>query len=232
MNRIILILCAVFVVGACGEEERVPEHYTLTFSAQDDRGEPLAGVPILVGETSMGQTGSDGTLIAEVTAHDGDRYPLAAPCPSPHDDAEVPSEVLFLGTRGLGGDKNARLEIRILCSRRSRVAALLVHAEGRAGIPILVDGVERGKTGPEGFAHLRLEGSAHEQFQVALDTSAYPTLVPKDPRHEVQLGDADALFVFQPQLTVAEPPAKPKRKRRRRRKLKAPEAPKRPVRIN
>jgi hypothetical protein len=223
-------------VGACGEAPKQASRYSLSFTAVDDRGDGLEGVPMQIGETAIGATAANGVLHAEVNAKDGDRYPLIAPCPDGYDPFEVPSEVVFLDTRGLGGEKNASLEIRIVCKRQTRVAAVLVHAGGHEGMPILVDGVPKGITGPGGISHLRIEGSSNSQFEVSLDTSGEPNLVPKNPRHEVQLGGEDGLFVFEPALSEAEPEPAAKPKRRRHRggasSRSEPAKPKRPVKID
>ena len=220
---------------ACGERGQTPSRYSLSFAALDDRGDALASMPIQIGETVIGTTDTSGILLAEVNANDGDRYPLLAPCPKGYDPFEVPDEVVFLGTRGLNGEKNASLEIRIICKRKTRIAAVLVHADGHEGMPILVDGVRKGTTGTGGIAHLRLEGSQNSQFEISLDTSSQPTLVPKNPRHAVQLGAEDGLFVFEPAFSEAEPPEAKKPRRRRRRGTSSrtePAKPRRPVKIN
>ncbi len=220
---------------ACAAPTKEPARYSLSISAVDDRGSALRDIPIHIGETDIGMTDGNGVLRAEVNASDGDRYPLVAPCPEAHEPLQMPDEVVFLDTRGLGGEKNATLEIRVVCKRQSRIAAVLVHAAGLEGMPILIDGIKKATTGPGGIAHLRLEGASSSQFEIALDTRDKPSLVPQNPRKEVQLGDEDGLFVFEPAFSEAESrrPAKSKR-RRRRRAQETPEAakPRRPVKID
>ncbi|MCP4446822.1 MAG: hypothetical protein GY811_15960 [Myxococcales bacterium] len=226
-------LLAVVLGGACDEPETRVNRYSLTFSVADDTGNPLSRIPIRIGQTEIGETDLSGALRADVNARDGDRYALSAPCPEGYEFHDAPKEVLFLDTQGLAGKVNASLEIHIVCKRQARVAAVLVHADGLVGMPILVDGVPWGETGPGGFAHLRLEGASNSPFEISLDTSGSPTLVPKNPRHEMQLGSEDGLFVFEPVFSEAE--AKPKSKRRRRRKRPDAEKasrPRRPVKID
>lgn len=234
VSRMALGLASLMLL-ACGHPAKEASRYTLTFATVDDLGEPLARVPIQVGETAIGRTGESGVLRAEVNAKDGDRYPLVAPCPDGYLQMEVPDEVVFLDTRGLGGEKNASLEIQIVCTRKTRVAAVLVHTGGYEGMPILVDGIAKGTTGPGGYAHLRLEGVSSSQFEISLDTSGEPNLLPKNPRHQLQLGGEDGLFVFEPAFSKAEElPKKPKRRRRRRSSSEEAETgkPKRPVKID
>ncbi len=223
-------LCSTFLFAACQEKEQSVTRFELVFNVVDDHQRGLGNIPIRVGETEIGKTDSKGSLVAEVNARDGDRYALAAPCPADYNVLEVPAEVVFLDTKGLEGKKNTTLEIRVVCKRHLQVAALLVHADGHEGMPVLVDGVEQGVTGPGGFAHLRLEGEPNSQFRVSLDTSSAPTLVPQNPRHDIELGNDDGLFVFEPVFSEAEPKAEPKRRKRRRAKSAKPTAPAKPSR--
>ncbi len=230
--RILLVasLYSTFLFAACEEKTQSVTRFELVFHVADAHKQGLGNIPIRVGETEIGKTDRNGSLVAEVNARDGDRYTLAAPCPAAYKVLEIPAEVVFLDTKGLEGNKNTTIEIQVVCKRRLQVAALLVHADGHEGMPILVDGVKQGVTGPGGFAHLRLEGESNSQFRVSLDTSLAPTLVPQNPRHDVQLGDDDGLFVFEPVFSKAEPKAKPKRRRRRRAKSAEPTAPAKPSR--
>ena len=234
MMRSIAALFAgsLLLAGACADNDKKPGRYELLFRVTDDLEEGIANIPITVGETNIGITDHEGRLRAEVNSHDGDRYALRAPCPEDYDLEQAPDEVVFMDTKGLGGDRSTTISLRIVCKRRIRVAALLVHADGHEGMPILVNGVPRATTGPDGFAHLRLEGEPSTQFEVTLDTSSKPDLLPRNPRHEMQMGGSDELFVFDPVFSQVEvePVAKPKR-RKRRVKKEAP-APRRPVKID
>ncbi len=235
MNKGVLVvgLVSLFMGTACDEVRTETNQYRMTFLVADDRGGALGNIPIQVGQTSIGTTDALGTLRADVYARDGDRYPLHVPCPNGYHAQNDFEDVVFLATRGLAGEKNADIEIRILCKRQTKVAAVLIHADGHEGLPIHVDGVPFGQTGPGGFAHVRFEGLPSTQFEISLDTSRVPNLVPKNPRQEMQLGGEDGLFVFEPVFSSAEPKqsTRPKRKKRPRREQSAPKR-KRPIRID
>ena len=232
MKHITTLLFAALALQACSGSNRLPSRYELEIEASDDRGDPVRGVAIAIGDTRIGSTDDAGLLRAEVNASRGERFPLHAPCPDNYVDSEAPSQVIFGDTKGLKGQANARIQVQIVCSRRDRVAALLVHADGHAGMPILIDGIAQGRTGPGGFAHIRLDLQPGAQFQVALDSSEHPKLRPIDPRRTMTLGSEDGLFVFDPVFREVEPQKK-KRRRRTRRKVQEPLAVKRrPVRID
>lgn len=217
---------------ACSADAPKATHYQLQFDAVDDRGARIAGVVIAVGETRIGTTNETGILQAEVNASKGERFPLHLSCPDDYQKREAPTHIVFRDTKGLEGEKHSRIHVGIECARHERVAALLVHADGRANLPVLVDGVERGRTGPGGFAHLRLDLKPGSQFQVGIDSSEHPTLRPVDPRRTMTLGSEDGLFVFDPVFSEVAP----EKKKRRRRRVREPEpeapAKKRPVRID
>ena len=103
----------------------------------------------------------------------------------------------------------------------------MVHADGRAGLPVLVDGEVVGRTNARGVAHLALHRPSNTTFRVALDTSSRPRLRPRNPEVPFAVGDADDIFVFDQsfeQLRVR------KRRRHRKRANKAVK-PARPIKI-
>lgn len=218
--------------GGCGTPTSSSTHYQLQFDVVDDRGEALAGVAIAVGDTKIGTTDGTGILRAEVNASKGDRYPLHRQCPEQYESSSEVENIVFRDTKGLKGGEHAKIHVRLQCERQERVAALLVHADGRVGLPVLIDGVEHGRTGPGGFAHIRLDMRPGAQFQVHIDSSERPSLRPVDPRRTMTVGSEDGLFVFDP--VFSEVVAQQKIRRRRRVKTSVTPVPKktRPVRID
>lgn len=219
--------------ASCKQAETPQNRYQVVFKAEDDRGVPLPGLPIRVGETLLGETSPGGTLIVQVAAKEGERYPLQAPCPEDHNADDPPVDVFFRSTKGLGGDVQNHIELTIVCARTRRLAALLIHADGYEDMPISIDGVVRGRTGAEGFAHLRLDRQPGVQFQVSLDSSSHPTLVPANPSQTMSVGEDDGLFVFEPVFREARVEKKARKRRvRRAPPAQPPAAPKRPVRVD
>ncbi len=224
-------LLVALLLPACAQSSSTASRYQLQFDAHDDRGDAIKGLVVSVGETRIGETDKNGILQAEVKAAKGDRYALHITCPKDYASSEMPEHILFRDTKGLAGKEHARIHVQVECARQERVAALLVHTDGRIGMPILVDGALQGRTGPGGFAHLRLDLRPGTQFEVAIDSSQYPELRPANPRRTMSLGTEDELFVFEPAFTETEVK---KKKRRRRPKTSETQAPaiKRPVRID
>lgn len=232
MIRATLLLLLAGLAGACGNHAPSSTHYQLQFDVVDDRGEAIAGVAIAVGDTQIGTTNGSGILRAEVSASKGDRYPLHRQCPERYENAGEVESIVFRDTKGLGGGKHAKIHVQLQCERQERVAALLVHADGRQGLPVLIDGVEVGRTGAGGFAHLRLDLRPGSQFQVAIDSSEHPSLRPVDPRRTMTVGSEDGLFVFDPVFSELVPEKKKRRRRRAQAPAQAPTQKTRPVRID
>lgn len=211
-----------------GEGHR-PIPFELEFTGANDRNEALAGISIRVGDTDIGRTDENGRLHVSVAAQARDRYPLRVRCPSEHVAVTAPSEIVFLAKRDLDGENNSRIEVAIECERAQRVAAVLVHTPGYEGMPVLVDGVETARTGPGGFAHLRVDLPPSAPFLVEIDSSEYPKLIPQNPRRSMSIGQEDGLFVFEQSFSEM----KPRREKHRRSKKKTQEPTiKRPIRID
>jgi len=227
-----ILIAAVGVCGAC-DEQRPPEtSFAIHFQAVDDRGMELPGIDINVGETLLGATDSGGSLRVEVQARAGQRYPLVAPCPASYQPKDPPTEIFFRDTVALHGEALTQIDLRLVCARSSRVAALLVHADGYENMPVLIDGIAQASTGPDGFAHLRLDLAPGAQFQVSLDSSSQPSLVPVNPSQTMSIGEEDGLFIFDPTFREPPPEKKPARVRPRKKKKVVEPTPKRPVRID
>lgn len=226
--RLALPLLAVL---ACAEEPPPHHDFEVGFLAADDRGRPLAGVTVALAGESVGVTADDGQLRRRLRAIDGHRVRVEAGCPDGHLEAELSGELVLRALRRLDEpDAITSLTLSITCPRAERRAAVVVRADGRAGLPVVVDGVPRAVTDASGVAHLALPVAPHRSLRIALDTSAAPRLRPQSPQRVFTLGEADEVFVF-------DQPFETRRKRRKRRPAPEqpepePEEPRRPVRLN
>ncbi len=225
---------ALFALGllACADKETDAIEFRLNINAVDDRGGAITGIAVRVGETRIGKTAENGELRAIVKAFDGQVFDFLATCPDDYSSEDIPKKVVFRDTRGLEGMQSQTMNFEIRCVRDKRVVAVLVHADGHSGMPVLVDGVPSGVTDGQGYAHLRLDVKPHTQFEVSLDSSHSPELLPGSPRQLMTVGEEDSLFIFDPAFTRAPPPEKKKRRSRRKKTVPTVEVKKRPVRID
>ncbi len=212
-------LLAAPVTMACGEAEPDPLH-TITFVAQADPGEPLAGVQ--VGTTfngnpqPFGVTDANGIWVQRLRAPYGTTIPLTATCPAGHRPADTVPTIRFDPIRSLDPAVAARgIEHSIQCLPLERDAVVIVRASGTpyvAGMPVLLDGREVARTDEGGVAHIPFRQAPRTAFRIEL-VAANEYVQPRRPAHDFTLEDADTYLTFDQSFTY-EPPA-PARTRRR-----------------
>jgi hypothetical protein len=230
-------LVAAPLSSACGEAAPDPLH-TITFIAQSDPGEPLAGVQI--GTTfngrpqPFGATDASGVWVQRLRAPYGTTIPINAVCPAGHRPAATVPSIRFDPIRSLDPAAAARgIEHSIQCLPLERDAVVIIRATGSAlvaGVPVLVDGREVGRIDEGGVAHVPLRYVPNTAFRVELAAgSINPYLQPNQPAHDFTIPDEDVILSFDQPFTF-EPPAAPVR---RRRTVRRPTIPTRaaPVRI-
>lgn len=231
MRTIFAALVALHFAG-CSQAEPDAIEFNLDVSAVDDRARGIPGIEVRIGDTRIGETSDSGHLGARVRAYDGQSFEFHAQCPDGFSSSEIPEKVVFRDTQGLEGKNSQRMNFEIRCTRRERVVAVLVHADGQSDMPVLVDGQPSGKTDAMGFAHLRLDLQPHTQFEISLDSSRSPELLPASPRQLMVVGEQDSLFIFEPSFVKAPPPPQKKRRKRRKKTVENVVEKQRPVRIN
>ncbi len=222
---------------AC-EEPPPPAHYPVTFTAESDPGQALAGVALTIAGAPQGQTATDGTLRIELTGDEGTAVPVAAACPAGYRDAAPLSPIVLRTTVGVAGSVAPGLRVTISCLPSSRRGVVVVRAGGtgvasRAGLPVMIEGREVARTDTSGVAHVSLDMAPGQSFQVLLATAtASPFLRPQDPQLTFVFPDSDEIFVFDQPFGEDIPPP-PTRRHVRRAHVEAPTGPvfTRPVQI-
>jgi len=206
---------------ACGEAEPDPLH-TITFVANADPGEPLAGVQ--VGTTfngspqPFGVTDANGVWVQRLRAPYGTPVPLTATCPAGHRPADTVQSIRFDPIRSLDPAVAARgIEHSIQCLPLERDAVVIVRATGThlvAGIPVLVDGREVARIDEGGVAHVPLRKLPNTAFRIELAAATInPYLQPGQPAHDFTIPDEDVFLTFDQPFTF-EPPAQVRHVRR------------------
>ena len=225
MRRALAI--GIVALAACEAAPASPP-FALAFHAANDRGQALAGVAIAVAGREVGVTDARGDLVVEGGFAEGSAASLAARCPAGFLAAEMIESITFRRFQPISSAApDAPLEVSLVCPRERRVAALVVRAGGRGGLPVLVDGARRAVTDESGIAHLALEVAPSDAVRVVLDTSGEPRLRPQKPQTTFTMGDVDDVWVMDQRFEAKREPT-----RRRRRSAPPPEPPKRPIRVN
>jgi hypothetical protein len=204
---------ALPLASACGEPEPDPLH-TITFLAQADPGEPLAGVVISTMFSGhpqpLGTTDASGTWVQRLRAPYGTTIPIAATCPAGHRPAQMVPSIRFDPIRSLDPAVAARgIEHTIQCLPTERDAVVIIRASGTplvAGIPVLVDGREVGRVDEGGVAHVPLRYAPNTAFRIELAAGTIsPYLQPAQPAHDFTIPDEDVFLSFEQPFTYEEP---------------------------
>ena len=216
----IWLALGMFGIAGC-EDPPPPARYPVTFNAESDPGVVLPGVALNVAGAPQGQTGADGSLRIELTGDEGTAVPVSATCPTGYRDAAPLSPIVLRTTVGVGGAAAPGLRVTVSCLPVSRHGVVVVRARGdgtatRAGLPVVIEGREVARTDTSGVAHVSLDMSPGQSFQIMLATATLsPMLRPQDPQMTFVFPDSDEIFVFDENFDEEVPAAAPRRRHRR-----------------
>jgi hypothetical protein len=130
---------------------------------------------------------------------------LSLACPHGYDAAGQHAELRLVHTRAAQNrNEHQPLSWTGFCRARERQIALIVHTEGIADLPVVVDGAPRATTDADGNAHVLLNVPANAPVvHVSLDTSRDPQLEPRNPARAFAPSDSDGLLVFEASVARA-----------------------------
>ncbi len=202
----IALLTLLATLGCQGNKE---EPFRLMFASESDPGQPLGGVRVTVDDAPIGETAANGFLEVSLDEKPGTRLVLGANCPDGYQQARLVPTLTLRRLRSLASGPDAgQLRVPITCAPTHRTAALVVRAEGRAGVPIVVNGRELARTDKNGVAHVAIRSLPYDNLRVVLDTRTFPSLMPQDPELSFQIGESDEIFIFD-QAFIDKPVRKP-----------------------
>jgi hypothetical protein len=194
--RLLRLIALIHTVALAGCEQAAPPRFELALTVRSDRGEPVAGARISLGAELAGTSDARGQLGLGVSGREGDRLELGLACPAGFAAEPEQSVLILRRVRPLNGGEPAPLTHALRCTPTAREAVVLVHAAGARHVPVALDGARVATTDAHGFAHVYVSRAPGSRFEVTLDTSQERELAPRSPRRSFELGDADALFVF------------------------------------
>jgi len=209
------VLCGLVAFAGC--ESTAPKtSFDVAIAVTSDDGTPLSGVRVAGDEITLGTTGQDGVLLVAMRADDGTRMKVQPICPEGYDAASDGSLLVLRKFHGLEEGRGNELSLSLQCRPRERTAVLVVRSDGRADLPVLVDGVEVARTNAKGVAHLALRRPSNSIVRVALDTTGHPRLQPQNPETPFAIGEADDILVLDQSFELAAKTAKKHRRPKRR----------------
>jgi hypothetical protein len=204
---------AAFLALAVGCEDPKPVPFPAHFNVVADEKAPVVGAQISARGQVVGSTNAEGTLQAPLLGFEGDRIPITLTCPSGYAASPAESVLILRSVQGLGGEERKPIEHALGCQPTKRDAVVLVHVSGAAAsLPVKIDGAVVGQTDSLGFGHFYLRSDPGARFEVSVDTTAQPKLMPQNPQQVFQVETRDDVFVFDRDFKL---PPKPKPVRRR-----------------
>lgn len=185
------------------EDEPSARRFELHLRASSERGEALPGVRFVSGDDELGITGERGKISVRLRGREGSRLPLTVACPEGH-EAHAPLDIRLATTRSLTKDTPLPLEVEVVCERSLRDVVVVVHAPGGENLPVEIDGRREGVTDGEGTAHIALSlPRKSAPLEVRLDTEANERLRPRNPTRIFDLGERDAVLLFEQSFSAA-----------------------------
>jgi len=211
MNRASLIWLSTLavVLGACGSKPEArgdaAQAFKVALKGATEGESPLSGVIFSVDDRPLGATDTAGVLTTEFNGSAGQVVELRGTCPQGYETSEALVTLRLAHTRPLSGSAGAEepLSAKITCTRKLSEVAVVVHAEGGSGLPVIVDGVARATTDEAGNAHVLLAlDRTVPSVRVGIDTTSNASLMPQHPSRTFELHGKDAVLIFDQTLTA------------------------------
>lgn len=153
-----------------------------------------AAVITMSGQASTTNESGEATL--RPRGHEGERREVTVRCPDGFQSPTAPL-VVFLH-RMQEAQSRPRYEAKCTPLRRSVVLAVRIgHGPG---LPITYLGRTIARTDADGVGHAVLKLSAGEPFQIRVDTSSAPLLIPQNPIMDFPGGEGDELVLLEQDL--------------------------------
>ncbi|MEY4551110.1 MAG: hypothetical protein RL685_7305, partial [Pseudomonadota bacterium] len=142
------------------------------------------------------------------------RVAITLTCPTGYASSAAETVLILRSVQGLGGEERKPIDHALSCQPTKRDAIVLVHASGAvASLPVKIDGATIGRTDSLGFGHFYLRSDPGARFEVSIDTSSQPKLMPQNPQQMFQVDTRDEVFVFDRDFKLPTAKLKPVRKR-------------------
>ncbi|MFO8071751.1 MAG: hypothetical protein R6V85_07730 [Polyangia bacterium] len=214
--KTLLFALAVVACGSVDRKEPLP--VLLSVSVTDHLDQPVAGAVVAIDGEKRGETDAEGTFAARLRGAEGRLVRVGVGCPpgsAPEDDEMQQLRLRRLRRIGVDGKvEPVPIETDFVCAPTSRAHLLAVRTDGRAELPVLLNGRKVAATNEAGVAQLALEGEPGEELVITLDTSQRPELRPSSPLRRLRLPERSRIFLFGQSFEQRE--AKRGRRRKRR----------------
>ncbi|MEM6962816.1 MAG: hypothetical protein AAF550_13905, partial [Myxococcota bacterium] len=153
-------LCLAVLTTGCGNSDRPKSVKTFALAISVSTGSmstgerPVAGTSIFVRGHERGVSGTDGKVRLIIGGREGEQLDLDIRCPQGFELVGRYSTLLehpwSLSGDPIDSSPEDMIPIDVVCSPVQRYGVLVVHAHGRSGVPVVVDGVAQSVTNQDG----------------------------------------------------------------------------------
>ncbi|MGB5811822.1 MAG: hypothetical protein WBG86_14890 [Polyangiales bacterium] len=193
--RVARLLTAMLLTSSCVTQQKVFNRSVLVFRTVSDLGVPLSGVSVSIDQTPLGQS-SGGHLTTTLDTNVSRSVKVQYACPSGY---LQPAQGISVGIRSvhtLDPEKARPIEVTLTCVAKTHIAGFVIQTRRAPALPVLVEGVEVGRTNSLGVAWFTHHGAPGTEYTVKIDTAAHATLIPASPTRVFTLDEHHQVFVF------------------------------------
>lgn len=177
-STFVLLATCLFGASGCEGEARSSEAYPARIVVESDPGKSVAGATVQRNGHDVATTDPNGAAVVKLAGREGDTIDLNVRCPQGYESPAKPVSVRL--TRR--GDSKKMPEYTAQCAPTYRNVVVAVRADGGPLMPITYLGRTIARTDEAGAAHILLRMRPGDQFELGLDTSAFPKHHPQSPK--------------------------------------------------
>jgi len=195
--------CLVLALLAACTPKLQTRVYAFDLQVERAPGEPLALVPIELDGKTLANTDAGGRAQLQLAGLEGSNLRLDVRCPPNH------TQLAPLSARLVSFSQGQTPTLQATCAPNKRRVAVVVRAARGDNLPIVHHAKTIGMTDADGVAHVLLEGSPGESFDITLDTSARPDLKPQNPNAVFEIRSTDTAVAYDSEFSQKPKPRAP-----------------------
>jgi hypothetical protein len=205
--RYFLLMASGGVVSCSSFEPPPPAPYEVVVKVESDPGRALPGADVLLENTRVASTGTDGTATLKLKGNEGETMLFQVKCPEGY---QSPSKPISITLRRIASPSK-RPEYGASCPPATRTVVVAVRADNGPNLPVMYLGREVGKTDESGAAHVLLTLKPDDTFQLMLktDVEGGERLRPQNPMATFVLKGQDDVLTFDQAFVVERKKVRP-----------------------
>ncbi|MBN2718956.1 MAG: hypothetical protein JXX14_24125 [Deltaproteobacteria bacterium] len=216
---IVLLLIAISTTG-CKKKDPL-DRWQVQVVVTDDESLPVPGATVRV-DKSKTTTDKSGLAKKKIWGREGDSVYTDVRCPPNWLTTSADGNRLVL--KKVLSDSNSAdptIVVRFRCIPRQKDHILIVKSNGKADLPVQLNGRTIARTNKDGIAQTVISGRQDEQIHLTLLTTEHPQLVPRNPSVLISLPPQRKILLFEQTFTDTPVPM-PHRKRKKSRRHTGP----------